>query len=221
MSVDFDIQQRVFSPDGEYLEEVAIHYRDVVMAGFADSPEGQELVRQGGTIGWADSLMELGIGYLAVTPATMTPDEMKEVLFELFPRKVSAGPGCGQEIVTELRAFWKFLQREYGLENAGACLRALTTATAHRLEREMQDPANFGLAKAFVMQGQAFGFDMTSPEGLQAWAETYNAGLRTAEPRPLDEARASSSPPGRATRTAAATRRKLARRSRRINRKKR
>jgi hypothetical protein len=222
MNVDFDIQQPVFSPDGEYLEDAAMHYREVVMEEFAESAEGQELVRQGGTIGWADTLMDLGIGHLGVTPAVMTPEELKEVLFELFPRKVSAEPGCGQEIVTELRAFWKFLQREYGLPNAAACLRVLTTATARRLEQEMQNPANFGLAKAFVMQGLASGFDMSTSEGMQAWADTYNAGLRRETPRPLDEApRASSSATGRATRAAAATRRKLAQRSRRINRKKR
>jgi hypothetical protein len=222
MSVEFNIQQPVFSPDGEYLEDVGIRYREVLMAGFADSPEGQELVHQDGTLGWADTLMELGMGYLAVTPAAMTAEEMKEVLFELFPRKVSADPGSGQEIVTELRAFWKFLQREYGLSNAAACLRVLTATTARRLEREMQDPANFGLAKAFLTQGLALGFDMASPEGMQVWAETYNAGLRTAEPRPLDEApRASSSPTGRASRSTTATRRKLAQRSRRINRKRR
>jgi hypothetical protein len=219
--MSFDIQQPVFSPDGEYLEDAAIHYRDVVMEGFADSPEGQDLVRQGGTIGWADTLMELGMGYLAVTPASMTAEEMKEVLFELFPRKVSAEPGCGQEIVRELRAFWKFLQRDYGLPNAEACLRVLTNATARRLEQAMQDPANFGLAKAFVMQGWASGFDMTTPEGMQAWAETYNAGLRINAPRPLEEVPRASSTTGRATRAVAAARRKLARRSRRINRKKR
>ena len=222
MSVDFDIRQPVYGLDGEYLEEAAIHYREVVMERFADSPEGQDLVRQGGTIGWADTLMELGIGYLAVTPAAMTAEELKEVLFEVFPRKVSADPECGQEIVTELRAFWKFVQREYGLRNAAACLRVLTESTARRLEQEMQDPANFGLAKAFVMQGQALGFDMTSPEGMQVWVETYNAGVWAAAPRPLDEMpRASTTSTDRASRSAAATRRKLAQRSRRINRKKR
>ncbi|MBV9175242.1 MAG: hypothetical protein JOZ81_34740 [Chloroflexi bacterium] len=220
--MSFDIQQPVFNPDGEYLEDAAMHYREVVMERFAESAEGLELVHQGGTIGWADTLIELGMGYLAVTPATMTAAEMREVLFELFPRKVSADPGCAQEIVTELRAFWTFLQGEYGLRNADACLRVLTTATTRRLEREMQDPANFGLAKAFVMQGWASGFDMTTSDGMQAWAETYNAGVRIDRQRTLDEVpRATSSPTSRASRTAAASRRKLAQRSRRINRKKR
>jgi hypothetical protein len=93
MSVDFDIQQPVFSPDGEYLEDAAMHYRDVVMEGFADSAEGQDLVRQGGTIGWADTLMELGMGYLEVTPAAMTAEDMREVLFELFPPQSVGGSG--------------------------------------------------------------------------------------------------------------------------------
>ena len=214
----FDIQQPVFNPDGEYLEEAAERYREVLMERFEASPEGQDLVRQGGTVGWADTLMDLGMGYLEVTPAAMTAEQLKMILFELFPRKVSAEPGCGQEIVTELQAFWKFVQREFGLPNAGACLRVLTTAMARRLEKEMQNPANFGLAKAFLAQGLAHGFDMSTPEGIQAWMESYNAGLRVDAPRPLALPRTRTT--SRATGTATA-RRKLAQRSRRANRKKR
>jgi hypothetical protein len=216
--MSFDIQRPVFSPDGEYLEDAAILYREVLMEGFEASPEGQDLVRQGGTVGWADTCMELGMGYLEVTPATMTAEQLKTILFELLPRKVSAEPGCEQEIVAELQAFWKFLRREFGLRNADACLRVLTPATARRLEREMQNPTNFGLAKAFLAQGLAHGFDMTTPEGIQAWTETYNAGLHMDAERPTALPRAGTTT--RATRTTA-SRRRLAQRSRRVNRKKR
>ena len=58
--MSFDIRQPVFSPDGEYLEDVAIRYREVLMEAFEASPEGRDLVRQGGTVGWADTLMDLG-----------------------------------------------------------------------------------------------------------------------------------------------------------------
>jgi hypothetical protein len=213
----FDIQQRVFDAQGEYLEDAAIRYREQLMDRFAASPEGQALVRQGGWVGWADTFMDLGIAYLGVTPAAMTPEQLQSILFELFPRKVSTEPGCGQEIIQELHAFWTFLQREFGLPNASACLRLLTTATARRLDRELQNPAKFGLAKAFLMQGLARGFDVATPEGMQAWAETYNAGLAggTEPPLALPRVRAS-----RAT-SAAAARRKIAQRSRRQNRKKR
>jgi hypothetical protein len=58
---------------------------------------------------------------------------------------------------------------------------------------------------------------MATPEGMQAWAETYNAALAT------DAERAPALPRVRASRAAntAATRRKMAQQSRRRNRKKR
>lgn len=82
----------------------------------------------------------------------------------------------------------------------------------------MQNPANFGLAKAFLAQGLAHGFDMTTPEGIQAWMETYNAGLGVDAPRPLALPRARTT--SRATGTGTA-RGKLAQRGRRIKRKQR
>ena len=213
----FNIQQRVFDAQGEYLEDAAIRYREELMDRFVAAPEGQELVRQGGAVGWADTFMDLGIAYLGVTPPAMTPEQLESILFELFPRKVSTEPGCGQEIVQELHAFWTFLQREFGLANASACRQVLTAATARRLDREMQNPAKFGLAKAFVMQGLAHGFEVATPEGMQAWAATYNAGLAAGAERPP------ALPPVRASRAtkAAAARRKIAQRSRRQNRKQR
>ena len=81
----------------------------------------------------------------------------------------------------------------------------------------MQNPANFGLAKAFLAQGLAHGFDMATPEGIQAWTETYNAGLRVDAERPLALPRARTSRASKPT----VARRKLAQQSRRTNRKKR
>jgi hypothetical protein len=212
----FAIQQPVFDAQGEYLEDVAIRYREELMDLFVASPEGQELVREGAAVGWADTFMDLGIAYLGVTPPAMTPEQLESILFELFARKVSTEPGCGQEIVQELRAFWMFLRREFGLPNASGCLRLLTAATARRLDRELQNPAKFGLAKAFVMQGLAHGFDVATPEGMQAWAETYNAGLTAGAERPL----ALPGVPASHAKDTAAARRKIAQRSRRQNRKK-
>ncbi len=219
----FDIYQRVFDEDGEYLEEAALRYRDELMELFAASPEGQELVRQRGAAGWADTFMDYGFSYLGVTPPEMAPEHIEEILFELFPRKVSAEPGAGEEIIHELQAFWTFLQREFQLANASTCLRMLTAATGRRLEKEMQNPANFGMAKSFVMLGRARGFDMTTPEGLQAFTETYNASLLADAELPLPIPGPPLPLPGahahRATKPRAA-RRKMARDSRRKNRKK-
>lgn len=85
----------------------------------------------------------------------------------------------------------------------------------------MQDPAKFGMAKSMVMMGQACGFDMTTPEGSQAWIETYNAEQRTnrqaALPTPLPQP---SPRPTSAKKTDSTARRKMARESRKRNRKK-
>ena len=219
MATPFDIRQRVFDRDGAYLEEAGQQYREHLMDRFVASPEGQALLQQQGEEagGWAETFVDLGIDYLQVTPPGIRREHQAEILFELFPRKVSVEPGRGQEIVQELRAFWAFLKREFGLVNAGARLRELTDATAGELDRELANPANFGLAKGFVMGGLARGFDVATPAGMQAWAEAYNASLAAgaADP-PTAVPRAAS----RAKQRAAA-RRKIAQQSRRRNRKKR
>jgi hypothetical protein len=81
------------------------------------------------------------------------------------------------EIVRVLHAFWGFLQREFRRANAAASLEILTPATVTRLEREIRNPENFDMAKSMWMGGRARGFDMTSPEGMDAWIQTYNAEL--------------------------------------------
>jgi len=107
----------------------------------------------------------------------MSPGDVSEILFELFPRKVSASADEAPAIVRELQAFWLFLQREFQLENAAACLTVLDEKAAHKLKREMGDPANFGIAKSFFMMGLERGFDMSSEEGINEWMATYNVEI--------------------------------------------
>jgi hypothetical protein len=61
-------------------------------------------------------------------------------------------------------------------------LARLTPQAARRLERALQEPANFGMAKSFVLLGQQAGFDMESPEGMRTWVEAYNATMAAAAP---------------------------------------
>lgn len=180
----FDMQQRVFDRRGVYLEAAALRYREELMERFTASPEGQALLSAHGRLGWADTLMDFGIGYLGATPAQLSPEDCQTILFELFPRKVSAPPDCGGEIIGELRAFWTFLEREFHLANASACLALLDAAAARRLEQAMRNTANFGFAKSFLTMGRARGFDLATPEGLQTWTATYNAELGTNATRP-------------------------------------
>jgi hypothetical protein len=141
------------------------------------SPEGQEFRDEGIEAGWASLLIDFGMNYLRVTPPQMAPHHLREILFDLFPRKVSAAAAEAPAIIRELQAFWQFLQREFHLENAAACLSMLDEKTARRLKSEMSDPANFGIAKSFIMMGLERGFDMSSEEGINEWMARYNAEI--------------------------------------------
>jgi hypothetical protein len=173
--MSFDINEAMFDEQGTYLEEPALRYEQALMEQFAASPEGQAITQRGTELGWAGAMIHYAISYLGVTPPTMTANDLEEVVYDLFPRKVITERGDGAEIIQELRAFWHFLQRAYQLPQARQMLARLTPQAARRLERELQEPAKFGMAKSFVLMGQEAGFDMESPEGMRAWVEAYNA----------------------------------------------
>jgi hypothetical protein len=179
-----NINQQVFNRNGMLLEKKARQYQDQLIQLFEQSPEGQALWNEGIEPAWASMLTDFGINYLSVTPPQMSPDDMRTILFDLFPRKVSAPADEAPDIIRELQAFWQFLQREFHLENAAACLNALDEKTARKLKKEMGDPANFGIAKSFVTMGMQRGFDMSTEEGLNEWMAIYNAEIAAGtEPR--------------------------------------
>jgi hypothetical protein len=173
--MSFDINEPVFDEQGTYLEEPALRYEHALMEQFAASPEGQAIKETGTELGWAGAMIHYAMNYPGVTPPTMTKSELEEVVFGLFPRKVITEKGDAAEIMQELRAFWHFLERVYQLPQAKQMLAHLTPQATRRLERELQEPANFGMAKSFVVMGKQAGFDMESPEGMQAWVKAYNA----------------------------------------------
>ncbi len=173
----FDIYQQVFDRDGLPLEKKALPYLVQLMELFVQSAEGQKLLSEGIEPGWASMMTDFGMNYLSVTPPGITPDDLREILFDLFPRKVSTSADEADEIIRELQAFWTFLQREYHLANAAACLKVLDEKAARELKKELSNPVNFGIAKSFVMMGQERGFDLSSEEGINEWMATYNAEL--------------------------------------------
>ncbi len=173
--MSFNINEAVFDEQGTYLEEKASCYEQTLMDQFAASPEGRAIIQRGTELGWARAMIHYAINYAGVTPPVMTTSDLEEVVYSLFPRKVITERGDGAEIIQELCAFWHFVERVYQLPQARQLLARLTPQAARRLERELQEPANFGMAKSFVLMGKQAGFDMESPEGMRAWVEAYNA----------------------------------------------
>ncbi|GAC1348582.1 MAG: hypothetical protein NVS3B14_10650 [Ktedonobacteraceae bacterium] len=181
----FDIYQKVFDRDGLPLEKKAGPYLDQLMELFVQSPEGQKLLSEGIEPGWSSMLMDFGMNYLGVTPPGMSPDGLREILFDLVPRKVSTSADDAEEIVRELQAFWSFLHHEFHLENATACLKVLDDRAVRELKKKLSNPANFGIAKSFMMMGMERGFDLSSEEGINRWMATYNAELAAGTGLPI------------------------------------
>lgn len=183
----FDIHQQVFDEDGEYFEEAAFQYRRELEALFEASVEAQTLRDEGIEPGWVYHLMDLGMSYQGVTPAQLSATDLRIILFDLIPRKISAKSEQAPEAIREFQLFWAFLQREFHLENAAACLEVLNERnTVRRMREEMENPANFGMAKSLVMMGLDRGFDVSSQEGLDEWMATYNAELAAGTGTPIN-----------------------------------
>jgi hypothetical protein len=130
-----------------------------------------------GPVGWSASMLDFAFDYLGVTPPEMSLRNLREIVYELFPRKVSVEAEAAGEIVEELRAFWRFVEREYRLPQASEFLEELDEEAERTLYRELADPANYGMAKSFFMMGEQAGFDMTSQEGNDQFMTAYNAAL--------------------------------------------
>ena len=174
----FDIRQNLFDRDGMPVEKKIGQYLQELIRLFRESPEGQALEDEGLYPGfWVNSMVEYGIDYLGVSPARLSPDRLRELLFDIFPRKVSADAEEAPQAIRELQAFWQFAQREFQLENAAACLKVLDGRAVRQLKKEMSNPANFGMAKSIVMMGKARGFDMATEEGINEWIATYNTEI--------------------------------------------
>jgi hypothetical protein len=182
----FDIQQNLFDDDGCLDDDRVGDYIEGLTKAFENSPEGKAFYDQADDGGYASMMLEYAITYPGVTPPEMSLADFHEVVFELFPRKVSTSAESAPVIVAELRAFWTFLHRQYGLANAPRILAALTNSAVERLARELANPANFGMAKSFIMQGMQAGYDMTTQEGLDAFMAAYNSKLRETGPAPPD-----------------------------------
>ena len=174
----FDIKQAPIDEYGDWDNGGGVDdYCDDLMQAFADSPEGEAYYEYNGTLGWTHSFLYYSLAHLGTLPHQMTQRDADEVLYSLIPRKVSTEADSASEIVTELRAFWEFAEREYKLRNAATIIKSLDADAEERLKWEFSNPDNFGMAKSLMMMGQGSGFDMTTQEGLNEFMLAYNVSV--------------------------------------------
>jgi len=160
-------------------EEARAPFENELCDEFAKSPEGKAV----STLEGHRLLMTFAAEYVGASIGTLEPWAVREVLFDIVPRKVSVEASAAGPIIEDCRAFYRFLGRAYGLELAEECLEVLGPRAQKQLERALANPRNFGPAKALLMTGAQAGFDMESKEGIEAWVRTLNASGAQPKPR--------------------------------------
>ncbi len=175
----FDIHQTCLDEYGELDGTLSDDYASGLLEEFANSFEGQTLLGPDGSPGWAGLLLDLYFDHIGAMFPEISINDVREILFDLFPRKVSVEPECAPEIVAELHAFWTFLGRQYALAQAPRILALLHLHddTIARLKTELANPGNFGLAKSMVMGGMKAGFDMSQQDEMEKFVGLYNDSL--------------------------------------------
>lgn len=198
--------------DDEIDPEARELLEDELVRRFAESPEAMNLDE----IHACRFVMDFASNYFGHTIATLGASELREIIFDIIPRKVSIEASKARWIIEENRAFYGFLKREYKLKQADACLEVLGGTAIEKLEAALSDSSNFGMAKSLFMAGTDAGFDMQSKEGIEAWMQSVQG-----KPLPLSVRLPSLDLPPPATKSAAKAKknkRKAARKARKRNR---
>jgi uncharacterized protein DUF6930 len=202
--------------DGEIDEDRVEAYRIAILRRFEASPEAQ--AEPGAH--WAGLLVNYATTYFGQPAESLSASEVHEIVFDIFPRKVSVEPEAAPAIIAGLRAFFQFVRREHPGSSASRCLAVLAGNASQQLAQRLADRSSFGPAKSFVMSGRAAGFDTSSQAGLHAWTEhmrTHDLRLPVARPAPSVQRRNPAAKP-RAAQQAKKTSRKAQRAARKRSR---
>lgn len=180
--MDFNINglnnvKDLFDDEGEKLK---FQYIDDLIALYRESEEGETANEQGCTAGdWIDPFLTYYFGYTGKTFPSITVADTEELITNIFPRKVSLQDKSeASEIILDIIYFFKFLKKQFGLENAQKIIEYLESIKKD-FPVIMNDESKFGMAKSIFTMGNQMGFDMTSKEGMNEFMIHYNNGLAT------------------------------------------
>ncbi len=170
----------VFGDDGCVPEAEEAYYERARRL-FSKSKEAKQVVDSFGELRWLQMFLEFGIRYRGEIVDAMTLTSVEKFVFDYTVRKVSTQPDSAASIILELTKFWEYVDRVYDLSSAKPIIEWLNTdGLADQLRVELVDPANFDMAKSFVMSGIAAGYDMSSQQDVHEFMAAFNTILKQA-----------------------------------------
>ncbi len=181
----FDIHQYDHQED-ELDEKHFAKYSKRLVKCFLGSEEGRAWLKIDPKAGgWVRCFLDYGYFHVGVFPTQMTRVEVEEILTELFPRKiVVTSKDETAEVISELLAFWRYMNREHQLPHAAAILKFLQKIEP-KFHGIMNDSSRFGMGKSFVAMGSEMGFDMTDEADMQRFMLHYNEHIANTSAEPL------------------------------------
>jgi hypothetical protein len=164
--------------DYDDVEPLLEGYIHGALEDFANSTIGKAHIEQNPEGGnWIGTFIEFAYLYGGYTLPKMTKANVQEVMEYTLPRKLTLlDPSDTDGAIDELVVFWTFLDEVHRLRSAKAIAKYLRSIET-KFPQWMFDPNRGGMAKSFLTQGMAAGFDMTTQAGVDAFREEYNRNL--------------------------------------------
>ena len=126
--MSFDVNQNIFDADGFMLEPQATVYRNTLLRLFARSPEADQLAADlNGKLNglwYTAAFVRMVHLYRGVSLSEVDVKALRHLVFNTIPHNLMVDGDEAEHIVSELRTFWVFLRRAFGLANADDCIKA-------------------------------------------------------------------------------------------------
>jgi hypothetical protein len=142
---------------------------------FLDSPAAAalpEAVREDAPF-IAHELLDRALVYEGALPEELTERVLREVLLEIFPRKVSGERDLFEHVAPVAQALVNWLGSEGILQGAPA-LAEKVGQWAGQIVEHSQDRGRWGMAKGVVMEAMAEGVDLADQAAFNRFVREYN-----------------------------------------------
>jgi hypothetical protein len=106
----------------------------------------------------------------------MSAWDVRHLLTDIFPAKVSVTQDQAQQIIPEMIAFWQFIESEFDQPDTKSILKYLRTI-AKKYPKIIMDESKFGTAKTIATQMISDEVDITDQKAVDAYLEHYNRSI--------------------------------------------
>jgi hypothetical protein len=126
-------------------------------------------------------LLDYAWDYAGVEPEDLDESSLREVLLDVFPRKVSGSKLFFERTIPAVQALLDWLQAK-GILGDVAGLKQTIGKWHDEIVANGNDPRSWGPAKRFVLAAQERGIDVNDAKAMKGFIEEYNRSLAPVGP---------------------------------------